>query len=111
MTRIPVPRPQPYFTRWDGTAVKPAYGKQTADDQVAGTYGLKKTYVQETPVAEFAPINYAPYKRFLDRWEVSRTDHLSAPSLALGPGTFTHSQLHELFWEMAGTVHHRSIVR
>jgi len=72
---------QPYFTRWDGTALKPKYGPQTADDGQAGTYGLKKTYVQDTPLAEFAPLNYAPYKHFVDRCEVAITALASAVSV------------------------------
>lgn len=62
---------KPYFTRWDGSNVESAAGPQTADDEAVGTYGLKKSYVQNTPVAEYAPINYAPYKRFLDRAEAA----------------------------------------
>merc|ERR1712060_1027385 len=44
-----------YFTRWDGSTAKPSYGPQTADDDVAGTYGLKRNYVQDTPTATYAP--------------------------------------------------------
>ncbi len=47
----------PDFERWDGVQgfTWPG-GIQIDDDAVEGTYGLKKSYVQTTPPAEYAPI-------------------------------------------------------
>jgi len=75
---------KPYFTRWDGSVVESLGGKQTDDNAEVGTYGLKRSYVQNTPVAEYAPINYGPYKSFLDRVETATK---AATATAVGAPT------------------------
>ena len=45
---------QPYFTRWDDREVD-RYGPQI-DDADTGTYGLKKSYVQNGPKDVYAPL-------------------------------------------------------
>ena len=45
---------QPYFGRWD-EGERPSYGPQL-DDTQAGTYGLKKSYVQNNPAVIYAPM-------------------------------------------------------
>ena len=96
-------RAQPYFTRWDGTGLEPKYGPQTADDGLTGTYGLKKTYVQETPLAEFAPLNYAPYKQFVDRCEVRTSSLASWCSILLRAGRGRESNQYGTTQEAAET--------
>jgi len=55
----------PYFRRWDSTSGPAAELGQQMDDDAAGTnsgtYGLKKSYVQNNPTAEYAPmVNAGP---------------------------------------------------
>jgi len=45
---------QPYFIRWDNREVS-RYGPQI-DDADTGTYGLKKSYVQNSPKVVYAPL-------------------------------------------------------
>ena len=47
---------QPYFLRWNGDATPSALGRQQTDADGVGTYGLKKSYVQDNPIPEFAPL-------------------------------------------------------
>jgi len=51
---LPVCAAQPYFTRWDDREVD-RYGPQI-DDADTGTYGLKKSYVQNSPTDLYAPL-------------------------------------------------------
>jgi len=47
----------PYFKRWgEGRAPSETLGRQQTDSEDSGTYGLKKSYVQDHPVPEFAPL-------------------------------------------------------
>lgn len=52
---LPVCVAQPYFTRWDDREVD-RYGPQI-DDADTGTYGLKKSYVQNSPTDLYAPLS------------------------------------------------------
>lgn len=47
-----------YFSRWDRSkrSPDPALGRQIDDDEASGTYGLKKNYVADNPVAQYAPM-------------------------------------------------------
>jgi len=50
-------QPAMYFSGWNGfTERERRYGEQTDDEAASGTYGLKRSYVQQTPRAEYAPM-------------------------------------------------------
>jgi len=74
---------QQYFLRWDGRIAEPRYGPQTDDDDVVGTFGLKKNYVQNNPPAENAPACYAPYKEFQDATRAAIAGAITVPAATL----------------------------
>jgi len=81
---------QPFFTRWDGVSSDPRVGQQTDDSSAAntGTYGLKRSYVQDLPAPDYAPMSYAPYKEFHDTQnqaikETAVTGAVSVPAALL----------------------------
>ena len=66
---------EPAFARWEGAGANgqnglgaslAPWGQQTDDFDGAGTYGLKKAYVQATPAPEYAPAMVTPYRTLLD---------------------------------------------
>jgi len=57
---------EPFFRGWDNSLLGPKFGQQGDDDTAAGTYGLKKSYVQNTPVVEYAPMNHEPYRELVE---------------------------------------------
>jgi len=75
----------PYFGRWDGRqsgtpspfGCTDKFGPQREDTR-EGTYGLKRSYVQMTPAAEFAPLTAGPYKQFLQTWQALQNTAIGA---------------------------------
>jgi len=50
-----------YFARWGGKVTSEygqtsKFGQQRIDNQAVGTYGLKRSYVMDTPAAQFPPL-------------------------------------------------------
>jgi len=81
---------QLFFSRWDGQSSDPRVGAQTDDSSAAnvGTWGLKRSYVQERPPADYAPMNYVPFKEFHDSQnkaikETAVTGAVSVPAALL----------------------------
>lgn len=61
---------QPYFKRWSDRGAL-SNGAQVADNQDAGTYGLKRNYMQDTPAVAHAPANSAPFKAVLAKYQAA----------------------------------------
>lgn len=81
----------PFFSRWDGKAMnfKAAANdqemsqdvsfsvvddKEHVDGKQVGTYGILKSYTQQTPVDLYPPVNYKMYKPLLDLDQAFRRD-------------------------------------
>jgi len=66
----------PYFARWQST-VGDQYGQQQTDEAF-GTYGLKKNYVLDTPLARYAPLQTSEYAGLLDRYKATQQSIVAA---------------------------------
>ncbi|KAL3895918.1 MAG: hypothetical protein SGPRY_013393 [Prymnesium sp.] len=68
-----------YFVRWDGKrdgavssfGCTSRFGMQREDGS-EGTHGIKRSYLQSTPAAEFAPMNAGQYNQFIQVWQALR---------------------------------------
>lgn len=66
----------PYFARWARTNGA-QFGQQQVDEAF-GTYGLKKNYVLDTPLARYAPLQTSEYAGFLDRYKATQQSVVAA---------------------------------
>ena len=66
----------PYFARWDRTHAT-AFGQQMTDEAF-GTKGLKKNYVRDTPLAQYAPLQASEFSGLLDRYKAAEQSLVAA---------------------------------
>ena len=81
----------PFFSKWDGrkmdfqaaatgaemsqdTSFRVVDDRERVDGKQVGTYGILRSYSQETPVAKYPPVNYQMYKPLLDLDQLARRD-------------------------------------
>ena len=66
----------PYFGQW-GSETANQFGNQQ-DDEAFGTYGLKRNYVRDTPLARYAPLQSSEYTRGLERYKALQQSIVAA---------------------------------
>lgn len=60
-----------YFAQWDPVGQRTQtdeFGQQQTDEAF-GTYGLRRNYVLDTPLAQYAPLQTSEYRGMLDRYK------------------------------------------
>ena len=76
---------EPYFAKW-GRPLADKFGYQEVDE-AKGTYGLKKSYVRDTPLAEYAPLQSEG--TLLDKYKAMQ-DSIVAALLTAPAGLLTY---------------------
>jgi hypothetical protein len=77
---------EPYFSRWSGEVTSEfgmtsAFGQQQQDSDLVGTYGLKRSYIRDTPKAEYPPLLRSEYAGMVERFQAAQQS-LAAGMLA-----------------------------
>jgi nitrite reductase/ring-hydroxylating ferredoxin subunit len=77
---------EPYFSRWSEKVTSEfgmtsAFGQQQQDSPLAGTYGLKRSYIRDTPQAQYPPLLKSEYAGMVERFQAAQQS-LAAGMLA-----------------------------
>ena len=86
-----------YFTRWGEGPITSEYGMTSAygeqeQDNAVGTYGLKKTYVRDTPLACFPPLSRDDFAGKVERVAAAKQS-LVAGALSVPAALVTYNTI------------------
>uniref|UniRef100_A0A7S3B1H0 Rieske domain-containing protein n=2 Tax=Haptolina ericina TaxID=156174 RepID=A0A7S3B1H0_9EUKA len=97
---------QAFFSGWDQGRSQSKFGPQTDDSSAAnkGTWGLKRSYVQDQPPADYAPMNYAPYKEFHDNQNKALQDTAVTGAVSVPAALLTYKTVVPAMASLAATL-------